>query len=110
MPPTFVHLHSLEVAVSRVVNVNPTYLICRDKLDGGGLRHDGALISDDMYVVATGIDKCHALRIRVGLAVGIVAFIFCHCSLSDDDQAMSSMYVPAGVSPRLPDIPLDIQV
>ena len=81
---------SSEVAVSRVWRVNPTRLACRKELDCDGLRQvGGAFVSNNVHVVATGIDKRHPLCVHVRLATRVVPFIGRHRSRGDDDQAMA---------------------
>jgi hypothetical protein len=74
------------------------------------LCHAVAFVPDDVYVVATGIDKRHAFGIHEGLALGIGPFILRYGSRCDDDQAMPGVCVPAGASSRLPEVALEVQV
>ena len=50
---------SSEMAVPRVRGINPSRLTCWNEPDGDGLCHDGALVSDDVHVLATVVNKRH---------------------------------------------------
>ena len=99
-----------EVTVTRICNVNPTHRICRNELNSDGLCLDIALVPEDVYVVATGIDKPHPRFVHMRLALGIVPFIIRDRSGRDDDQAMPWMRVPTRTSARCPGIALHIDV
>jgi hypothetical protein len=100
----------LEMTVPRIVGVDPAWLTSRNQLDGDGLCHAGSLVSDDVHVVATRIDKSHAHCVDMRRALGVMAFIGSYGACSDDDQAMAGMRVPACLSSRLPDIALHVQI
>jgi hypothetical protein len=87
------------VTVSRVCDVDPPRGICWKELHCDGLCFDSSFVPQDVYMSATGIDKCHPCFVYMRFAGGIVAFIVRHRSGSDDDQAMPRMRVPAGASP-----------
>jgi len=92
-----------EWAVARAWNhIYPTRRTGRDELDCDCLRDNGAFVSQDMNMVATGIDKSHTFCIHSGLALGIVAFIGRDRSRRDNDQAMARVRVPAGAASRVP--------
>ena len=63
---------SSEGAVPRSWSVNPTRLTCRNEPDSDDLCRDGAFISDDVHVVATGVNKRHPRCVHVRRAVRIV--------------------------------------
>ena len=48
-----------EMAVPRVGGINPSRLTCWNEPDSDGLCHDGALVSNDVHVLATVINKRH---------------------------------------------------
>jgi hypothetical protein len=48
-----------EMAVPRVRGINPSRLTCWNEPDSDGLCHDGALVSDDVHVLATVVNKRH---------------------------------------------------
>ena len=50
---------SSEMAVPRVRGINSTRLTCWNEPDSDGLCHDGALVSDDVHVLATVVNKRH---------------------------------------------------
>ncbi len=104
------NLLSLEVTVAGVCHVDPARRTCRDELDDDGLGYGFALVPEDVYVIAAGIDERHVLGVDVGFAVGIVAEVVGHRSLGDDDQAMPRMCMPTGTSSRLPNIALNVQI
>src|SRR5437763_9224647 len=101
---------SSEGAVPRSRSVNPTRLTCRNEPDNDDLCWDSAFISDDVHVVATGVNKRHDRCVHMWRAVGIVCLILCHCSCRDKDEGMARMRVPAGAPSRLPDIVQDSPV
>ena len=55
-----------EVAVSRVVGVNPAHRVARNKLDGDGAGLGAALVPDDVHMRAARIDEALAHRIHMG--------------------------------------------
>ena len=101
---------SSEGAVPRSRSVNPTRLTCRNEPDSDDLCRDSALVSDNVHVGATFVNKRHPRCIHMRRAVGIVCLILCHCSCRDKDQGMSKMRVPACAPSRLPDIDQDSPV
>ena len=102
-----ISLSSSERAVPRGWSVNPTRLTCRNEPDSDDLCRDGALVSDNVHVGATFVNKRHPRCVHVRRAGGIVSLILCHCSCGDKDQGMARMRVPAGAPSRLPDIDQD---
>jgi hypothetical protein len=50
---------SSEMAVSRIRGINPSRLTRWNEPDSDGLCHDGALVSNDVHVLATVINKRH---------------------------------------------------
>ena len=101
---------SLEVAIPWVCNINPTGRTRRNNLDGGSLRHHVSFVPKNVYVITTGVDKAHPLRVHVRLAGGIVPFVIGYRSGRDDDQATSRVRVPASASAGGPDITLHVDV
>jgi hypothetical protein len=61
-----------EGTVPRSRGVNPTRLTCRNEPDSDYLCRDGAFISDDVDVVATGVNKRHPRCVHARRAVGII--------------------------------------
>jgi hypothetical protein len=47
------------MAVPRVRGINPSRLTCWNEPDSDNLCHDGALVSDDVHVLATVVNKRH---------------------------------------------------
>jgi len=103
-------LSSSEVAVPRVNDFNPARGIRGNNLDSDSSRLNIALVSEDVYVIASWVDKPHSCFVHMRLAAGIVAFIFRHCPSGDDDQAMARVRVPAAASAGRKDIVLDVHV
>jgi hypothetical protein len=99
-----------KVAVSRVCNVNPSWDIGWDELYRDGRRFNSAFVPEDVYVIATGIDKRHSCFVHMRLASVIVSFIVGHRAGRDDNQALSRVRVPTGTSSGRPDIVLNIYV
>ena len=97
-----------KVAVPWVLGVNPADRSFRNELDSDLFRHDVAFVSEYVHVTTSGIDESHAPRVHVRLAIWVVRVITCHCTVGDNDQAMSGVRVPAGATTRLPDITLHV--
>jgi len=98
------------MTVSWVCNVNPPRVICRNELYSDGLCLDSAFVPEDMYVIATKIDKRYSCVVNMRSARGIVTLIVCYRSHSDDDQAVPRVRVPSSASTGSPDITLHIDV
>ena len=98
------------MAVSRICNVNPTRRTGRNELNSYGSCLDSAFVPEDVYVVATGIDKHSPRFVDMLLAVGIMPIIVRHGSGGDDDQAMPRVGVPTCASSGCPDIALHVYV
>src|ERR1700739_4847216 len=101
---------SSEMAVPRVRRINPSRLTCWNEPDSDGLCHDGALVSDDVHVLATVVNKRHPCRVHVRRAAGIVRLILRHRSCRDKDERMTRMRMPACGPSRQPDIAQDSSV
>ncbi len=98
------------MTVPRVWLVDAAWSTIGNGLHGNRLCLDISFISDDVYVVATRIHKCHAFGIYMRRALRIVSFIFRYCAFCNHDQTVSRVRVPTGASTRLPNVLLHVHV
>jgi hypothetical protein len=71
---------------------------------------DGAFVSEDVHTATAGINEGHPGCVRMRLAVRIVAFVASDRSRRDGDQAVARVRGPAGISTRVPDVALHVQI
>ena len=75
--------------------VNFPRCTCRNELHSYVACRDCAFISDDVCVVAAGVNERHASCVHVRFAFGIVTLIIRQSPRCHDDQAVTRVRVPA---------------
>ena len=83
---------------------------CRNELDGDRTGLDRAFVPNHVHIASPLIDEAHPCGVDVRRARRIMSVIGRHRPGGDDDQAVTRVSVPAGGSPRRPDVALDIEV
>jgi hypothetical protein len=75
--------------------VNFPRCTCRHELDSYVACRDCFFVSDDVCVIAAGVNERHPSCVHVRFALGIVTFIIRQSPRCDDDQAVTRVGVPA---------------